>query len=219
MMYGPIVDRPLPPIVDRPLTARGTLAAVQVLLRCNWCAVVRPHPFQVIATPMNTALLLARLFVGLSLAAHGSQKLFGWFGGYGLAGTGGFFDSLGFRPGRLSALAAGLGEFGGGVLLAAGFLSPIGSGLIIVVMVVAALAVHLKHGFFVTNNGVEMPLSYAASAFILAFTGPGRFSLDARLGTAVLTNARHIWIVVAVAVVLAILILLLRRPVPGPPAP
>src|SRR2546428_533738 len=82
------------------------------------------------------------------LAAHGAQKLFGWFGGYGLAGTGGFFAGLGFRPGVLFALAAGLGELGGGLLTAAGLFGPVGPALIILVMLVAILAVHWPHGFF-----------------------------------------------------------------------
>src|SRR5690242_16864534 len=75
---------------------------------------------------MDAGLLIARLIVGFGLSAHGAQKLFGWFGGHGLKGTGGFFESLGFRPGVLFALAAGLGELGGGLFTAAGFLGPLG---------------------------------------------------------------------------------------------
>jgi putative oxidoreductase len=74
---------------------------------------------------MDAGILIARLIVGLAIAAHGAQKLFGWFGGHGLKGTAGFFESLGFRPGIFFALAAGLGELGGGLLTAAGFLGPV----------------------------------------------------------------------------------------------
>ena len=131
---------------------------------------------------MNEGLLLVRLVVGLIMAAHGAQKLFGWFGGYGLTGTGGFFESLGFRPGRLFAFAAGGSEFTGGLLLALGLLGPVGPALILSVMIVAATAVHWKNGLFAQNNGIEVPLLYAAAAVALALTGFGAFSLDAALG-------------------------------------
>ena len=131
---------------------------------------------------MSVALLIARLVLGLGMAAHGSQKLFGWFGGHGLTGTGGLFENLGFRPGRAFAFLAGAGEFGSGVLISLGLLGPIGPALLILVMTVAALAVHVRNGFFVTKNGVEVPAIYATGAFILAFTGPGALSLDALLG-------------------------------------
>src|SRR5258706_15566960 len=105
---------------------------------------------------MHLGLLIARLVLGLAISAHGAQKLFGWFGGYGLNGTGGFLESIGFRPGRLFALAAGLAEFGGGVLTALGFLGPLGPALIILVMmVVALLTVKFPHGFFSPSNGNE----------------------------------------------------------------
>jgi len=131
---------------------------------------------------MNEGLFLARLVFGLLMAGHGSQKLFGWFGGYGLNGTGGFFETLGFRPGRFYAAAASLGEIVGGVLLVLGFLGPIGPAIILGVMIVAAVSVHWKNGIFATSNGIELPLLYAAAAVALAFTGPGRFSVDALLG-------------------------------------
>ena len=80
---------------------------------------------------MDAGLLVARVVLGVLMAAHGSQKLFGWFGGYGLNGTAGFFEALGFRPGRLFAATASAAEIAGGLLLAAGFLSPFASGLIV----------------------------------------------------------------------------------------
>lgn len=133
---------------------------------------------------MDLALLVARLVFGGLFAAHGSQKLFGWFGGYGLNGTGGFLETLGFRPGRVFAAAAGLAEFLGGVLLALGFLTPLAATLIVSVMLVAVVTVHWQNGLLATGNGVELPVLYAVAASTLALAGPGRFSIDAALGFA-----------------------------------
>src|ERR1043165_3576929 len=130
----------------------------------------------------NTGLLIARLVLGLLMAGHGAQKLFGWFGGHGLAGVRGFMEQLGFRPGRPFALAAALSEVVSGLLVALGFLGPIGPAIMISVMIVAAVAVHWRNGVWVTSNGIEVPLLYTTGAFALALTGPGRYSLDALLG-------------------------------------
>lgn len=129
---------------------------------------------------MDTGLLLARLVFGLLMAAHGSQKLFGWFGGYGLAGTAGYMESLGYRPGRLFAMAAAVTEFVGGSLVALGLLGPLGPAMIIAVMIVAIATVHWPN-VFAMNNGIEVPLLYAAAAVALALTGYGAYSLDALL--------------------------------------
>src|SRR2546427_11163044 len=102
---------------------------------------------------MDAALLIARLIIGLGLAAHGMQKLLGWFSGYGLKGTAGFFESIGFRPGGLFALAAGLGEVAGGLLTAAGLFRPVGPRLVITPMVVAIAAVLPPNGVLSTANG------------------------------------------------------------------
>lgn len=131
---------------------------------------------------MNQGLLIARLVIGLVMAGHGAQKAFGWFGGYGLAGTGGYLEKLGFRPGRLFAAAAAYTEVVSGLLVALGFLGPIGPALMLSVMMVAAVTVHWKNGLFATSNGIELPLLYATAAITFALTGPGRFSLDAVLG-------------------------------------
>jgi putative oxidoreductase len=131
---------------------------------------------------MDAGLLLARVVFGLLMAAHGTQKVFGWFGGYGLAGTGGFFESLGFRPGKLFAGAAGTTEIVAGLLVAFGLLGPLGSAMIIAVMLVAVATVHWPHGLFAQNNGVEVPVLYSVAAAALALTGPGAYSLDALLG-------------------------------------
>ena len=131
---------------------------------------------------MELGLLLIRLVVGGTLAAHGAQKLFGWFGGYGIAGTGGWLESMGFRPGKLQAAVSGLSEFGGGLLLAAGLLTPLGAAAIAGVMLVAIVSVHLDKGFFNGGGGYEFNAVLAFTAIALAFTGPGEVSLDHALG-------------------------------------
>jgi putative oxidoreductase len=162
-------------------------------------------------TTMSAGILVARLVVGLLMAAHGSQKLFGWFGGYGLAGTGGFFESLGFRPGRLFATMAGLTEFGSGLLVAAGFLGPVGPALMLSVMIVAMISVHVRNGIFAAANGIEVPLLYAVAAVAIALTGHGRFSLDAALGLDSLWTSRMTWTVLAAGAIGGIGNLALRR--------
>ena len=131
---------------------------------------------------MSIGILILRLLAGLTLAAHGAQKLFGWFGGYGLAGTGGFLEQLGFVPGKRNALFAGLAEAIGGVLLALGLATPLAAAVIIAVMTVASVSVHLKHGFFNHNQGYEYTMMLAVIALSIAITGPGPISLDALLG-------------------------------------
>lgn len=130
---------------------------------------------------MDTALLLLRVAVGLLLIGHATQKLFGWFGGYGLAGTGGFFDSVGFRPGKPMAAVAGLSESGGGLLLALGLLTPLAGAVIVGTLLVAA-SLHLDKGVWGANGGYELPLIYAVVGATLALTGPGTVSLDAAFG-------------------------------------
>ena len=130
---------------------------------------------------VDVGILAIRILFGLSIAAHGSQKLFGWFGGYGLRGTGGFFEQqLGFRPGVAFAAAAGLSEMGGGILIAFGFFTPFGAAAVLSAMLVAIVSVHLKNGFF-ASNGFELPFLYAASAVGLGLSGPGAYSLDSWL--------------------------------------
>src|SRR3982751_6395348 len=143
----------------------------------------------------NLGLLLIRVVFGLVMAAHGSQKLFGWFGGYGLRGTGSFFEQIGFRPGTAFAAAASISEVASGILVATGFLGPIGPALMIAVMIVAAVTVHWEHGLFAGKNGIEVPLLYAAPAFALALTGYGEFSLDAVFGYAGRWATTFTWIV------------------------
>ena len=131
---------------------------------------------------MSIGILILRLVVGLTLAAHGAQKLFGWFGGYGLTGTGGFLEQLGFVPGRRKALFAGLAEVVGGLLLALGLATPIAAAVLLSVMVVAGVSAHAAKGFFAHNGGYEYTLLLGVAALSVAFTGPGALSLDALLG-------------------------------------
>lgn len=160
---------------------------------------------------MEFALLIARLYFGLGIAAHGAQKLFGWFGGYGLAGTGEWLESIGFRPGRLMALGAGLAEAGGGLLLALGLLGPVGPALVLIPMLVATLAVHLAHGFFTQQNGFELPMLFGMGALTFAATGFGSLSLDSWLGLDTMWGERHALIVLAAAIMLVVVMLAARR--------
>ncbi len=163
---------------------------------------------------VSAGLLIGRMVVGLGMSAHGSQKLFGWFGGKGLSGTTGYLESLGFRPGRPFAILAGLGEFTSGLLVALGFLGPVGPALMMAVMIVAAVQSWNK-GFFAMNGGFEVPLLYASAALALSFIGPGRFSLDAALGIAPWSNLRLVAVAVGVAVVGAVGSLAVRHPAPA----
>jgi putative oxidoreductase len=109
---------------------------------------------------MNTGLLILRLVLGIAMAAHGSQKLVGWFGGPSLKGFASYLEGIGFRPGIRYALAAGLTQLLSGLLVALGLGGPIGPALMMSVMLVATVTVHMGHGFFASTNGVELPFLY-----------------------------------------------------------
>src|SRR5262245_33382318 len=163
---------------------------------------------------MDIGLLILRLAVGLALAAHGSQKLFGWFGGYGIAGTGGFLESIGFRPGKAMAVISGLGETLGGLGLALGVLTPLSAALVVATMLVAIYSVHIRNGFFITKPGYEYNLVLIAAALALAFAGPGRISFDAAVG---LPLAGGLWGAVAIGLsLLGALPPLVSRSAPAP---
>ena len=130
---------------------------------------------------MSYGILLLRVVIGLTFAAHGAQKLFGWFGGPGPAGTTAFFQNLGFRAPALMALTAGLAELSG-VLFALGFVTPLAALGLAVVMLNAIGTVHWRKGFWVMAGGYEFNLALLSVAIAVAATGPGRFSIDRALG-------------------------------------
>jgi putative oxidoreductase len=160
---------------------------------------------------MDEGLLVVRVAMGLLMAAHGAQKLFGWFGGYGLDGTGGFFEGLGFKPGRFFAAAAGGSEVASGLLLAVGLFTPLAAAVMLSVMIVAAVSVHVQHGLFAATNGIEVPLLYAIGAVALALTGPGAYSLDAATGLSALWTPSVVAGSLALGIIGAVGNLALRR--------
>jgi putative oxidoreductase len=132
--------------------------------------------------PSDLGLLILRVAVGGLLAGHGAQKLFGWFGGHGLEGTGGFLESMGLRPGKSWALLAGMSEFGGGTLTSLGLLHPLGPLATLGAMTIAAVDVHGGKPIWVTEGGAELPVTNIAAALALTLCGPGAFSLDRAFG-------------------------------------
>jgi putative oxidoreductase len=162
---------------------------------------------------LDVGLLILRVLFGGAIAAHGVQKLFGWFGGFGLKGTGGFFEQLGFKPGTAFAGAAGLSEFGGGLLLLLGLFTPVGAAAVLATMLVAAISVHIKNGFFAMTNGAEVPFLYAAAALGIAFTGSGTISLDALFGFAWFSQPAIVLSVLIVSILGTVVSLALRQPV------
>jgi putative oxidoreductase len=159
---------------------------------------------------MDTALLLIRLVVGLTLAAHGAQKVFGAFGGHGIGGTAGLLESMGFRPGRAHAWLLALAELVGGLLFAVGLLTPLAAAALAGSMIGAIITVHLDKGFFAQGGGFEYPFVLAVVAVAVAFSGPGRYSLDNAFGIVTTTEGWGIAAVV-VAVISAGAILGLRQ--------
>ncbi|MFF8318443.1 DoxX family protein [Streptomyces bobili] len=135
----------------------------------------------------DLGLLLLRLGTGGVLMAHGAQKLFGWFGGHGIEGTGQFMESVGYAPGKASATAAGLAEAGGGALLALGLATP-AAGFAAAGAMAGASAVHVPNGFFAQSGGYEYAASLGLTTAGLAVTGPGRLSLDHAMGHTVNRN-------------------------------
>jgi putative oxidoreductase len=147
---------------------------------------------------MSYGILLLRLVLGLTLAAHGAPKLFGAFGGGGLRGTAAFFAGLGLRAPLLLAFTAGLAELGGGLLLALGLLTPVAALAVVVVMLNAIVSVHWRNGFWNTKGGYEYNALICAVAVSLAAAGAGRFSIDALIGWE--TDLHGLWWGIAVVV-------------------
>jgi putative oxidoreductase len=163
---------------------------------------------------MHVGLLAVRLVAGLLMAGHGAQKLFGWFGGFGLTATAGFLERLGFRPGHLFAAAAATAEFAGGLLIAIGLFGPLGPALVLATMIVAGVTVHWHNGLFAASNGIELPLLFAAIAVALALTGYGEYSLDALFGLSPVWTPGVTGTAVGVGIVGGVLNLMARRSVP-----
>ncbi|WP_264210855.1 DoxX family protein [Leisingera thetidis] len=142
-----------------------------------------PAGSDVLADADTLSWTLIRVAAGLTLVPHGAQKLFGWFGGYGLNGTGQFFEeALGLAPGILFAGAAGLTEFAGGLFLALGLLTRLSAAAVVALMAYAAFAVHLGNGFFWTDGGFEYPLLWGVVALAIAIRGGGKLSVDHKIG-------------------------------------
>ncbi|MDY7219817.1 DoxX family protein [Denitrificimonas sp. JX-1] len=136
---------------------------------------------RVLTTDNSLSSLLMRLIAGVIFVAHGAQKLFGSFGGYGLEGTGQWMASIGLEPGYLMALAAGSAEFFGGIALLLGLLTRPAALVLAMTMLVAIITVHLPNGLFMSNNGYEFGLALLAITIALALNGGGKLSLDHKL--------------------------------------
>jgi putative oxidoreductase len=135
----------------------------------------------IIASEQSNATLPLRLIAGIIFTAHGAQKLFAWFGGYGLAATGQWMESIAITPGYLMALMAGSAEFFGGLLLIVGLLTRPTSFVLAITMAVAIVTVHLEHGLFMSNNGYEFALTLLAISISLMVSGAGKLSLDNKI--------------------------------------
>ncbi len=158
---------------------------------------------------MDLGLLIVRAVVGLLLVGHGTQKLYGWWGGHGIDATAAAFHQLGHRPGRTMALLAGGSEALGGGLLFLGLLTPLGAAIVVGVMVVA-MSVHVGNGLWATGGGYELPFTYAVVAAGLGFTGPGAVSVDSAAGLTGLHG--YLWGAAAAALgIIAALLALARR--------
>ncbi len=131
---------------------------------------------------MKIGRLLLRLVVGSLFFGHGTQKLFGWFGGHGLDATANMFDSIGMRPGNRNAIAAGLAEAGGGAGIALGLATPLSASALTATMLTAINRVHLKNGPWATNGGYEYNIVLIAAVLALVEVGPGELSFDHLLG-------------------------------------
>jgi putative oxidoreductase len=133
---------------------------------------------KLIKTESGYSTLALRIPIGIIFMAHGAQKLFGWFGGYGLEGTGGWMESIGLAPGFIMALMAGSAEFFGGLFILLGLLTRPAALALSFTMVVAIFSVHFTNGLFMSNNGYEFGLALLAACVSLAFSGAGKLAVD-----------------------------------------
>ena len=161
-------------------------------------------------------MLMARTIVGGAMAAHGAQKAFGWFDGSGPQKTAGFMKMLGFEDSERMGTAAAYNELIGGTLVASGFLGTLGPMILIVNMIVAMETVHKEHGFFAADNGVEVPLLYAAAALAFAAGGYGDCSVDRLLGLDKFFSKRR-WFYLGIAGAIGAAISVLNQRVPSTP--
>jgi len=167
---------------------------------------------------LDVALLILRIVVGAYVFAHGTQKLFGWFGGAGLSKTtAGMSSMLRFRPARFWTLAAGISE-SAGVLLVVGLLTPLASAGVSAAMLTAILSSHLGKGWFANTRGPELPVTYLAVAIAVAFAGPGRFSLDSALRISFPEPITLAALAVLAILGVAVAFLTRRAPLPAPKA-
>ncbi len=143
---------------------------------------------RILKSDAGMAALILRVPVGIILAAHGAQKLFGWYGGYGLEATGQWMASIGLEPGYLMALLAGSAEFFGGLALVLGVLTRPAAAVSALTMLVAIFSVHFVHGLFISNNGYEYALALFAATLALTFPGAGSYAVDNVLAKAVPAN-------------------------------
>ncbi len=162
----------------------------------------------------DVGLLILRLLLGGTLAAHGSQKLLGWFGGDGLSGQTAAMEGMGIRPARLFALISTAGEFFGGLGTALGLLAPFAAAGILGSMAVAVVKVHWRNGFWNRKGGVEYPLTLGIVAFVIGLVGPGRYSLDAALR---LRLPQPVTGIAVLAATLAVALYVVTRPAPSKP--
>jgi putative oxidoreductase len=163
------------------------------------------------AITLSLGLLLLRLVAGLTLAAHGAQKLFGWFGGSGFTKTAQGMQKQGFKPGWFWTSLTILGEVGGGLSLAFGFLTPLGAAGAVGAMFMAIVKVHWKHGFWNRDHGLEFPLQLLASSLAIGLMGPGSYSLDTLFGIA-LPEVLLFGVLAVAALLVDVIGLLMSRP-------
>jgi putative oxidoreductase len=166
----------------------------------------------------DSALLAARVVLGASIAAHGAQKLFGWFGGPGRDAASKMMESLGFKPGRTySTLASGT-ELTAGTLIALGLGGPLGPAMLASVMTVAAGSVHVKNGYFASNQGFELNTMYTIAALLLAMQDYGRLSVDHAIGLRKINFPPFVNLGTVAGAIATGLVLLARREKAEPPS-
>ncbi|HEX6655783.1 MAG TPA: DoxX family protein [Candidatus Limnocylindria bacterium] len=168
---------------------------------------------------VDFGLFIVRVSVGLVFAAHGAQKLFGWWGGPGMDRWTGLMEGMGVRPPRLWATVSALNELAGGLLLAIGLLTPLAAAVLVAQSAVIIARMHWAKGFWNTNGGYEYPLVLGAVALGVAFSGPGAWSLDELMPLGLLYQPIVIWVAVAVALAVGLVAIMMRpSSPPQPPA-